>query len=102
MSWEDNGLCFNATRNSTNPVTASIMSALADDYATSKLWMNREMTEMKLTVDGQEFSPDDAAFDTKLRVFMTCLLYFFEMVHATLHVYAYIMLEAASTATPNS
>lgn len=99
MSYEDDGLCFNATKNSSNPITASAMSALPDDYATAKLWLSTDLTQMRLQVDGQEFSPEDEEFDVKLRIFMTCLLYFFELCHATLHVYAYIMLEAASVAT---
>lgn len=99
LSYEDGGVCFNATKDSANPITKVIMEALPDTFTTTKLWLNTDMTEMKLIVGDQAYSPEDPEFDLNLRQFITSLLYFFEVKHACLHVYAYLMLEAATMAT---
>jgi len=104
---EDGGgetkLCWDASPSSTNPITASIMSAL--DYKTrAKLWISADLQDLGLEIgedaemiyDSRQNAED---FDKHLVAFITPLLYFFEMCHATLHVYTYIMLGAANTAT---
>jgi len=103
MSYEDDGICFNC-ENSTNPITAKIMAALTADHANTKLWLSNDLKEIKIFTDGKTFdiNEDFDAFQVQLRKVITCILYFFEMAHAVLHVYAYIMLEAASFATFDS
>jgi len=97
----DGKLCWDASPLSTNPITASIMSAL--DYKTrAKLWISADLQDLGLEI-GEEVIYDSQKnaeeFDKNLVAFITPLLYFFEVCHATLHVYTYIMLGAANTAT---
>lgn len=93
-------LCWDASPSSENPITASVMSAL--DYKTrAKLWISENLQHLSLEVGGEVYDSQENAeeFDKHLVAFMTPLLYFFEVCHATLHVYTYIMLGAANTAT---
>jgi len=97
----DGRLCWDASPSSTNPITASIMSAL--NYKTrAKLWISADLQDLELEI-GEEVIYDSQKnsqeFDKNLVAFITPLLYFFEMCHATLHVFTYIMLGAANTAT---
>eukprot|EP00494_Astrolonche_serrata_P031707 UN31976 len=97
MSYENKKLVFNATKSSTNPLTAKLMSLLP--YAKSKLWISEDLQDISVEVSGKMYKPHDKGFDENLRVFITSLMYFFEFIHATMHVYAYIMLGAANQAT---
>lgn len=99
MSAEDGGICFNC-QDSSNPITAKVMAALTIDH-NAKLWLSKDLKEIKIFTDGKTYdiNADFQAFQVQLRKVMTCILYFFELAHAVLHVYAYIMLEAASFAT---
>jgi len=98
---EDGKLCWDASPSSTNPITASVMSAL--DYKTrAKLWFSADLQVLRLEIGEGEIydsQKDAEEFDKHLVAFMTPLLYFFEVCHATLHVFTYIMLGAANTAT---
>merc|ERR1719383_1421231 len=98
---EDGELCWDASPSSTNPITASVMSAL--DYKTrAKLWFSADLQVLRLEIGEGEIydsQKDAEEFDKHLVAFMTPLLYFFEVCHATLHVFTYIMLGAANTAT---
>lgn len=98
---EDGQLCWDASPSSTNPITASVMSAL--DYKTrAKLWFSADLQVLRLEIGEGEIydsQKDAEEFDKHLVAFMTPLLYFFEVCHATLHVFTYIMLGAANTAT---
>lgn len=99
LSFEDGHICWNASKQSKNPITAAVMSALS--YQGAKLIFNAELVPTKLVLmgDEQEYTPDHPEFDIKIRAFVTPLLYFFEVVHATLHVWTYVMLNAAEDAT---
>lgn len=98
LSFEDNQICWNASKQSKNPITAAIMSALS--YTGAKMFFTPELVPTKLEVMGDgEYTPDHPQFNTKLRAFITPLLYFFEVVHATLHVWTYVMLNGAEHAT---
>eukprot|EP00494_Astrolonche_serrata_P032852 UN33121 len=97
MSFENKKLCWNGTPKSKNQLTAAIMAQVP--WAVSKLWLSEDLKEIELEVSGKMYKPDDKEFDDKLKVFFTTLLYFFELVHAVMHVYAYIMLGAANQAT---
>lgn len=98
LSFEDGQLCWNASTESKNPITASVMSAL--NYQTAKMYFTPDLVPTKLVLEKEgAYDPDHPEFDTKLRAFITPLLYFFEVVHATLHVWTYIMLNAAEHAT---
>jgi hypothetical protein len=98
LSFEDNQICWNASTRSKNPVTAAVMSALS--YKTACLYFSPDLMPTVLELEGEgKFTPDHPEFDTKLRAFITPLLYFFEVVHATLHVWTYVMLNAADFAT---
>lgn len=100
MSAENGGICFNC-ENSANPITAKVMAALSTDHSNTMLWLSNDLRQIKIITDGQTYDIDEDfdAFQVQLRKVMTCILYFFELAHAVLHVYAYIMLEAASFAT---
>jgi len=102
-SVEDGGIVLDC-QNSTNPITAKVMEALTIDRADVKLWLSNDLMDIKIYADGVEYDiyEDAEGFQIQLRKVMTCLLYFFELAHAVLHVYAYIMLEAASFATFDS
>merc|ERR1712200_147289 len=65
------------------------------------LWFSSDLKDIGLEINGKIYdSQDDAElFDKYLVAFVTPLLYFFEVCHATLHVFTYIMLGAANTAT---
>merc|ERR1712038_2003292 len=99
LSFEDHQLCWNASPESKNPLTAAVMSALS--YQTARLYFTPELIPTKLVLEGEEedYTPDHPEFDIKLRAFVTPLLYFFEVVHATLHVWTYVMLNAAEHGT---
>lgn len=98
LSYEDNQICWNASKHSKNPITAAVMSALS--YKGAKLCFTPELVPTKLELMGDgEYTPDHPKFDIKLRAFITPLLYFFEVVHATLHVWTYVMLNGAEHAT---
>lgn len=98
LSYEDNQICWNASTRSKNPITAAVMSAL--NYQTACLYFTPELMPTVLELEGEgKYTPDHPEFDTKLRAFVTPLLYFFEVVHATLHVWTYVMLNAADDAT---
>jgi len=94
-------MCWDASPSSKNPVTASVMSAL-DYKVRSRLWISADLKDLGLEIGGEVFydSRENAEdFDKNLVAFITPLLYFFEVCHAALHVYTYIMLGAANTAT---
>jgi len=98
LSYEDKQLCWNASTESKNPITASIMSAL--NYQTCQMYFTPDLVPTKLVLEKEgAYTPDHPEFDIKLRAFITPLLYFFEVVHATLHVWTYVMLNAAEHAT---
>lgn len=99
LSFEDNQLCWNASPESKNPITAAVMSALS--YQTARLYFTPELipTKLKLARESEDYTPDHPDFDLKLRAFVTPLLYFFEVIHATLHVWTYVMLNGAEHAT---
>lgn len=97
LSFEDGDICWNASKHSKNPITAAVMSALS--YQGAKLVFSAQLMPTKLEVDGQEYAPHHPEFDVKVRAFVTPMLYFFEVVHATLHVWTYVMLNAAEDAT---
>jgi len=90
---------FDATKHSSNPLTALICGCLPDDYATSKVWISADFKELYLEEGKEKYTPENPKFDVKLRIFITTLMYYFEIIHAVLHVYAYIMLGAAGQAT---
>jgi hypothetical protein len=89
--------CFDATANSPNELNAVIFKAFPETWACSKMWFNKELTTCRVEVDGEEFNPD--VHNKKLRPFITAATYHFEMLHAVLHVYLYVMLGAANQAT---
>lgn len=98
LSYEDGQICWNASTQSKNPITAAVMSALS--YQEAKLCFTPALMPTKLVLTGEgEYTPDQPEFDTKIRAFITPLLYFFEVVHATLHVWTYVMLNGAEHAT---
>lgn len=98
LSFEDGQLCWNASTESKNPITAAVMSAL--NYQTAQLYFTPDLIPTKLVLEKDgAYAPDHPDFDTKLRAFITPMLYFFEVVHATLHVWTYVMLNAAEHAT---
>lgn len=99
LSYEEGWVVFDATKNSSNPLTKLICGCLPDDYATASLFISEDFNEVLIKEGGQTYQPDHAKFDVKLRIWVTCLMYFFEIIHAVMHVYAYIMLGAASQAT---
>lgn len=99
LSVDDGWVVFDATKNSKNPLTAQICGCLPDDYATAALYISEDWQNLHLKVGGKVFQPEDSQFDVKLRIFITTLMYFFQTIHAVMHVYAYIMLGAASQAT---
>jgi len=91
--------CFDATKTSPNRLASLVFAAFEDDYACSKLFFSRDLTEVTLEVQGQTYTESMGdVFHTKLRVFITCMLYWFQVCHATLHVYIYVMLGCANKA----
>jgi len=92
--------CFDATKNSPNRLVSLVFSAFDDDYANSKLFFSKDLTEVTLEVAGQTYTESmGVVFHKKLRVFVTAALYWFQSCHATLHVYIYVMLGSANKAT---
>eukprot|EP00494_Astrolonche_serrata_P027322 UN27585 len=91
MSEENGKLCFNCSKNSKNPITSVVMDAclLADGC----IWFDDKLKITKLELK-QENSQDD-----KLKILITKLFYFFQMVHATEHVYCFVLLSAAINGT---
>jgi hypothetical protein len=91
--------CFDATANSPNPLNAAIFDAFSPEYACSKLWFSKDLTQVTVEVDGVEHSElVPKVFDKKLRPFITAACYHFEMLHAVLHVYFFVILGAANQA----
>lgn len=99
LSVDEGWVVFDATKNSKNPLTSMICGCLPDDYATAALYISEDWENVHVKEGGQVYQPDHPKFDVKLRIFITTLMYFFQIIHATLHVYAYIMLGAATQAT---
>jgi len=99
MHSEDNLVVFEATRNSRNPLTAKIFEALPKDYATARFCIKDDFSSCYLEIEEMIYHQDTPEFEEKLVVFITNLLYYFELIHATMHVYAYVMLGAANHAT---
>jgi len=101
---EGDWLVFDATKNSKNRLTAMICGCLPDTYATGKLYVSKDFQNLYVMQgnDGVKYTEDHEQFEVKLRTFITTLMYFFELVHACLHVYAYIMLGAATHATTST
>lgn len=99
LSFENGQICWNASKRSKNPITAAVMGALS--YQPAVMYFSQDLRPTHLVLDGEfgKYTPDHPEFDTKLRAFITPLLYFFEVVHATLHVWTYVMLNAAEYAT---
>lgn len=96
---ESDQYCFDATKNSPNRLVSLVFEAFEDDYACSKLYFSRDLTEVVLEVDGKSYTESMGdVFHKKLRVFITCMLYWFQVCHATLHVYIYVMLGCANKA----
>jgi len=89
--------CFDATADSPNELNSLIFQAFPEEWACSKLWFDKDLTSCRVEVDGIEYNPDED--DKKLRPFITAATYHFEMFHAVLHVYLYVMLGAANQAT---
>lgn len=94
---ETDRYCFDATANSPNEINSLVFQAFPEDWACSKLWFDKDLTSCRVEVDGIEYDPD--LYDRKLRPFITAATYHFEMFHAVLHVYLYVMLGAANQAT---
>jgi hypothetical protein len=98
LSFENGQICWNASPKSKNPITASVMKALS--YQHASLYFSQDLMPTALKLEGEEqITPDHPEFDIKIRAIITPLLYFFEMVHATLHVWTFVMLNAAEHAT---
>jgi len=96
---ETDQYCFDATKNSPNRLASLVFSAFDDDYACSKLFFSKDLTEVTLEVQGQTYTESDGdVFQKKLRPFITSMLYWFQSCHATLHVYSYVMLGSANKA----
>jgi hypothetical protein len=94
---ETDRYCFDATANSPNELNALIFSAFTEEWACSKMWFEKDLSSCRVEVDGIEYDPNED--DKKLRPFITAATYHFEMFHAVLHVYLYVMLGAANQAT---
>jgi len=102
MSFEKGRLCFNATPDSANTLTASIMNALLPTasgkaYANAAIYFSRDFKEIEIVYDGKSYTDiESEGFQQALKCLITCVLYFFEVCHACLHVYCYVMIGAAN------
>lgn len=99
LSFEEKQICFNATKNSKNPMTAKIFGCFKNEnFAISKVYIKPDFSELTLFVNDEEVKYDKndiSKWDRAVSIFITSIMYFFELQHAVLHVFAYVMLGAA-------
>lgn len=103
---EPGRLCWDATPNSPNPLVAAVMDAMeykGKNYAIASLCMDENLENMEVIIDGDGTYPHDhELFDHKIRAWVTCMMYFFESIHGSLHVLTFTMLQAVESAFEGS
>jgi hypothetical protein len=70
-------------------------SFVEESYANSKVCISPDFQELELFENDEQVLPGSDKWEAACGKFITGLLYFFEVVHAVLHVYAYVILGCA-------